>query len=297
MSCLAVSAGWPSGWLAGWLAGWMGACRLAAWQAGRPSSLRHLSACFACAPRVSSRQPLTNKPEDDLLCTAGPNTPDDKPPSSSQEIKPYGISMVQADHPAVQAAARSAADNVLFCVISDGVAATHPDLAGNNLRGNGTCYNETVLVTSEGDIVSAVQVCTRWDDPQTSLLGTHVVGTIAALQNGQGVVGTSSTKSNVYMINGFGSRDFLYDDEILDGVGDCISELERLQKSNPATKMVVNINGAGERYAANPNPNGTAYNRPANQLTTHYTGVFAYFEKPFNKMYKRGDVLFIAPSG
>ena len=47
--------------------------------------------------------------------------------------------MVQANDPAVAAAAANITQHVLFCVLDTGIDATNPDLAGNVLAGAGSC--------------------------------------------------------------------------------------------------------------------------------------------------------------
>lgn len=248
---------------------------------------------------------LLSEPHTTARCVLMTGFPDF--PVSPKETLPYGTfyvqSLVQPFDPAFEAAAATVANNILFCVLDDGVLATHPDLAGNNLKGAGACYNETDAAGKP----TAVQRCVRWDDPKLSYHGTHVIGTIAALQNGQGVIGVSATKSNVFSYNvfPFGKRNGTYDDLILGGIAECTKELETLQQSNPAMKMVVSMSLGGPRLVAPVlfTPAGMVnatiqHNRQAvNETTTHYNGYFATFEKPYAQLYKRGDILFVAAAG
>jgi subtilisin family serine protease len=81
------------------------------------------------------------------------------------EVVPYGISMVQADQlPDANAANRK------LCIIDSGIDAYHEDLAGNVVTGEN--------LTKSG----------QWFTDELSH-GTHVAGTIAAIDNAVGVVG------------------------------------------------------------------------------------------------------------
>ncbi len=88
-------------------------------------------------------------------------------PSAIGDVQtvPYGITMVQADQ-----VSDSSAGNRTLCIVDSGIDASHPDLAavpktGQNFTTSGT-----------------------WDSDENSH-GTHVAGTIAAVNNAVGVVG------------------------------------------------------------------------------------------------------------
>lgn len=80
---------------------------------------------------------------------------------------PYGITMVQADQ-----VSDASAGNRTLCIVDSGVNGSHPDLAGVPMTGNN--YSKS------GD----------WNTDENSH-GTHVAGTIAALDNSVGVVGVA----------------------------------------------------------------------------------------------------------
>jgi subtilisin family serine protease len=85
--------------------------------------------------------------------------------SSRSEVAPYGIAMVQADK-----VADSLAGGRKLCIIDSGIDRAHEDLAGVTLDG--------VNLTGSGE----------WFTDENSH-GTHVAGTVAAVDNTVGVVG------------------------------------------------------------------------------------------------------------
>jgi subtilisin family serine protease len=85
----------------------------------------------------------------------------------SPQVAPYGIAMVQADK-----VSDSAAANRTLCIVDSGIDGTHEDLSA-------------VPMTGENFTKSGA-----WNTDENSH-GTHVAGTIAALNNGVGVVGVA----------------------------------------------------------------------------------------------------------
>ena len=83
------------------------------------------------------------------------------------QVAPYGIAMVQADQ-----VSDSAAGNRTLCIVDSGINATHEDLAGIPMTGENFTKSGT------------------WDSDENSH-GTHVAGTVAALNNSVGVVGVA----------------------------------------------------------------------------------------------------------
>jgi subtilisin family serine protease len=101
-------------------------------------------------------------------------------PSAAGQTTPYGITMVQAD-----LLPDTRADNRKVCIIDSGYELAHEDLAGNHVAGEN--------LTSSGD----------WSTDE-SHHGTHVGGTISALNNTLGVVGVlPNARLNLYIVKVF----------------------------------------------------------------------------------------------
>jgi subtilisin family serine protease len=91
---------------------------------------------------------------------------------------------------------------VLFCVIDKGLDTSHPDLASDKLT-------ITSCQASESG------PCFPMNDDTTGQ-GTHVVGTIAVIRNGVGVVGVAAEGARIHVYNAFGpSNTFRLSDEVL----------------------------------------------------------------------------------
>lgn len=98
------------------------------------------------------------------------------------QTTPYGIAMVQAD----QVSDANAANRTL-CIVDSGIDAMHEDHQGNHLSG----FNYTSPISG------------TWDSDENSH-GTHVAGTIAAVNNSVGVVGVMpNTNINIYIAKVF----------------------------------------------------------------------------------------------
>lgn len=83
------------------------------------------------------------------------------------QVVPYGIPMVQADQ-----VSDSAAGNRTLCIVDSGIDRGHEDLSGVPMTGENFTKSGT------------------WDSDENSH-GTHVAGTVAALNNAVGVVGVA----------------------------------------------------------------------------------------------------------
>lgn len=93
-----------------------------------------------------------------------------------KEHVPYGVSMVNADKVAEPLYA-----NKTVCIIDSGLQADHDDFAGMNIRGNHSNYSGF------------------WNIDQVQH-GTHVAGTVAAVENDSGVIGVIKNGNvNVYV--------------------------------------------------------------------------------------------------
>jgi subtilisin family serine protease len=101
-------------------------------------------------------------------------------PASGSQVTPYGISMVQAD----QVSDAMAGDRTV-CIVDSGIDGTHEDHQGNRLTG--------VNLTTSGD----------WNTDEAHH-GTHVAGTIAAVDNDIGVIGVMPhTNINLFIAKVF----------------------------------------------------------------------------------------------
>lgn len=116
------------------------------------------------------------------------------------QYTPYGINMVQADRlPDLHAG------EVTVCIVDSGYDLLHEDLSRNNvdgidLIGSGNWYEDT------------------------NKHGTHVAGTIAAMNNQVGVIGVLPNGSiNLYIVRVFDSSGSAYLSDILAGMAECVS--------------------------------------------------------------------------
>ena len=112
---------------------------------------------------------------------------------------PYGIAMVQADDLSLQAASA----NRTVCIIDSGYDFGHEDLPTNNV--NGTSDSGTG----------------NWYTDENSH-GTHVAGTIAAMDNSVGVIGVNRNENvNLHIIKVFGADGWAYSSSLVDAAMRC----------------------------------------------------------------------------
>lgn len=121
--------------------------------------------------------------------------------SVAAETIPYGIEKVRA----TEAWSSATGAGVKVCVIDTGLDTDHPDLASNFVEGI-----STVGAGSSNP-----------DDVQGH--GTHVAGTIAAANNGSGVVGVAPDAS-LYIAAVFGRRGTATSQDILEGLDWCVGK-------------------------------------------------------------------------
>jgi subtilisin family serine protease len=118
----------------------------------------------------------------------------------SGQTVPYGITLVQAD----QLSDLNAANRKL-CIIDSGYDNAHEDLAGNDVTGE---YDKRG---------------TGWWYTDENHHGTHVAGTIAAINNsGTGVVGVASNKKlKLHIVKVFGAEGWAYSSSLTTAINKC----------------------------------------------------------------------------
>ncbi|RUO63799.1 PA domain-containing protein [Pseudidiomarina planktonica] len=112
--------------------------------------------------------------------------------------KPYGIEMVQAD-----LVSDGVAGNRKVCIIDSGYDLGHPDLQSSGVDG--------VFDSGTGN----------WYTDENGH-GTHVAGTIAALANGEGVVGVMPNNNiNLHIVKVFGADGWSYSSSLVAAAEEC----------------------------------------------------------------------------
>ena len=150
------------------------------------------------------------------------------------QSKPYGITMVQADDPFLLAAAASqTTSDVMVCIIDSGYQQIHEDLSGNS---NVTGVNNT----GTG----------QWNQDSCGH-GSHVAGTIAAVDNNVGVVGVNGNgKLNLHIQKVFDGSTcaWTYASTLAQAVTNC-----RTAATNGGKKLILSMSlgGAGSTTAEN----------------------------------------------
>jgi subtilisin family serine protease len=126
-------------------------------------------------------------------------TPSDGTPYATGQLVPYGIAMVQADQlPDTHAANRK------VCIIDSGYDRAHEDLSGNTVAGE---YDRG----------------TGWWYTDENHHGTHVAGTIAAINNsGVGVVGVNANgKLQLHIVKVFDADGWAYSSSLATAAKKC----------------------------------------------------------------------------
>jgi subtilisin family serine protease len=139
--------------------------------------------------------------EDVLRYPFALTSPSTGTPYATGQLVPYGIKMVQADQ-----LSDSAAANRKVCIIDSGYDRNHEDLAANN-------------VTGEYD------AGTGWWYTDENHHGTHVAGTIAAINNsGTGVVGVNSNKTlKLHIVKVFNAAGWAYSSTLATAANKCVA--------------------------------------------------------------------------
>jgi subtilisin family serine protease len=130
-------------------------------------------------------------------------TPSTGNPYLTGQSVPYGIKLVQAD-----LLPDTNAGNRKVCIIDSGIDRAHEDLVGNSANMSGQYDSGTG----------------NWYTDQNSH-GTHVAGTIAAVNNsGLGVVGVNSNKRlKLHIVKVFGANGWAYSSTLASAANQCAS--------------------------------------------------------------------------
>ena len=138
--------------------------------------------------------------EDDVIrVPLALTTPSTGTPYSTGQLVPYGIKMVQAD-----LLPDTNAGNRKVCIIDSGIDRAHEDLNGNKLAGE-------------------YDAGTGWWYTDENHHGTHVAGTIAAINNsGVGVVGVNPNRQlNLHIVKVFGADGWAYSSTLANAANKC----------------------------------------------------------------------------
>ena len=129
------------------------------------------------------------------------STPSTGTPYLSGQLVPYGIPLVQADK---MPSGDGLVNNRKICIIDSGYDLAHPDLNGN-------------IVSGEFDTGTGA-----WSTDESNH-GTHVAGTIAAINNsGVGVVGVlPNQKIKLHIVKVFGANGWAYSSTLSSAANKC----------------------------------------------------------------------------
>ncbi|MFC1741905.1 S8 family peptidase [Nanoarchaeota archaeon] len=127
--------------------------------------------------------------------------PDPDPdPTPTQEL-PWGVDRIDAE------LASTTGLGVKVCIIDTGIDRNHPDLAAN-------------IVTGINYVGKRVIDPNKWEDDNGH--GTHVAGTIAAIDNEQGVVGVAPDAS-LYIVKALDRKGSGYMSDVAAGMDWCVA--------------------------------------------------------------------------
>ncbi|MBN2388140.1 MAG: S8 family serine peptidase [Anaerolineales bacterium] len=180
------------------------------------------------------------------------------PAAAGSQVVPYGIDMVQArdvwdvDRDDVVDAGAPTGAGITVCIIDSGLYTGHEDLSGVSVSG----------YASAGD----------WNVDRNGH-GTHVAGTITAMNNSLGVVGVLPGTANLYIVKVFGEGgEWVYASTLIDAANRCAANGARvISMSLSGTRAsTTERRGFDKLYsqgvlsiAAASNDAGTSYAYPA----------------------------------
>ena len=126
-------------------------------------------------------------------------TPSTGSPYATGQLVPYGIAMVQADQ-----LADSVASSRKVCIIDSGYDGGHEDL------------------DHSGNVTGEYDSGTGWWYMDENHHGTHVAGTISALNNSMGVVGVSENGTlKLHIVKVFGADGWAYSSSLVTAANKC----------------------------------------------------------------------------
>ena len=132
---------------------------------------------------------------------------------------PYGISMVQASDSSLG----SLGGRTKVCIIDSGLYTKHADLEGVPVTGY------------DGNLPWNVDGCGH---------GTHVAGTIAAVNNSQGVIGVASNNVSLHIVRVFGNNcSWAYASTLVNALGKC--------RAAGAKVVSMSLGGSGSSFFEN----------------------------------------------
>lgn len=147
-----------------------------------------------------------------------------EPPSKEGQQLPWGVERINAH----KAWAKSQGQGIKVCIVDSGADTSHPDLAGN-LAG-GVSHVDPANSANYNDEIGH---------------GTHVSGTVAALNNDTGVVGVAP-KASLYQSKVFGNSGSTSWSTVVAGIEACVTSKSNVvsmslggSKNNEALHLAV----------------------------------------------------------
>lgn len=170
----------------------------------------------------------------DAVLNARPGGGGSTPPAQSV---PWGISRVRASE--ANAVTRGA--GIKVCVVDTGIDKTHSDLAGNIVGGKN-------YVVSRGKIDP-----NGWNDDNGH--GSHVAGTIAAIDNSVGVIGVAP-QAKLYGVKVLDSRGSGFLSDVADGINACVTAGAQVINMSLGSNGDPNLSSAMKTAVLNAQSNG-----------------------------------------